>query len=121
MDSLVALSTLIAFLFSTFNTFFGEMVWGARGIEWHTYFDASVIIITFVLTGRCLEEKAKDGTASASAVDGLATEDRPTGYPAEKLEEVPISTIQRGDVIEVRAGKDSGGWCGNPIREVYDR
>lgn len=37
MDSLVALSTLIAFLFSTFNTFFGEMVWGARGIEWHTY------------------------------------------------------------------------------------
>ena len=52
MDSLVALSTLIAFLFSTFNTFFGEMVWGARGIEWHTYFDASVMIITFVLTGR---------------------------------------------------------------------
>ena len=46
MDSLVALSTLIAFLFSTFNTFFGEMVWGARGIEWHTYFDASVMIIT---------------------------------------------------------------------------
>lgn len=65
MDSLVALSTLIAFLFSTFNTFFGEMVWGARGIEWHTYFDASVMIITFVLTGRCLEEKAKDGTASS--------------------------------------------------------
>lgn len=65
MDSLVALSTLIAFLFSTFNTFFGEAVWGARGIEWHTYFDASVMIITFVLTGRCLEEKAKDSTASS--------------------------------------------------------
>ena len=65
MDSLVALSTLIAFLFSTFNTFFGEIVWGARGIEWHTYFDASVMIITFVLTGRCLEEKAKDSTASS--------------------------------------------------------
>ena len=65
MDSLVALSTLIAFLFSTFNTFFGDAVWTARGIEWHTYFDASVMIITFVLTGRCLEEKAKDGTASS--------------------------------------------------------
>ena len=105
MDSLVALSTLIAFLFSTFNTFFGEMVWGARGIEWHTYFDASVMIITFVLTGRCLEEKAKDGTAaSIKQLMGLQpkTARLVTG---EKLEEVPISTIQRGDVIEVRAGE----------------
>ena len=105
MDSLVALSTLIAFLFSTFNTFFGEMVWGARGIEWHTYFDASVMIITFVLTGRCLEEKAKDGTASSiKQLMGLQpkTARLVTG---EKLEEVPISTIQRGDVIEVRAGE----------------
>ena len=49
MDTLVALSTGIAFLFSAFNTFFGEAVWGSRGIEWHTYFDASVMILTFVL------------------------------------------------------------------------
>ena len=105
MDSLVALSTLIAFLFSSFNTFFGEAVWGARGIEWLTYFDASVMIITFVLTGRCLEEKAKDGTA-ASIRQLMGLQPKTARLVAsEKLEEVPISTIQRGDVIEVRAGE----------------
>lgn len=105
MDTLVAFSTLIAFLFSTFNTFWGDETWGARGIEWHTYFDASVMIITFVLTGRCLEERAKDSTASsirqlmglrpktARLVNGTSTE------------EVPLSTISKGDIIEVRAGE----------------
>ena len=113
MDSLVALSTLIAFLFSTFNTFFGEMVWGARGIEWHTYFDASVMIITFVLTGRCLEEKAKDSTASSirqlmgmqPKTARLVTYEKIEGTNDYKMEEVPISTIQIGDMIEVRAGE----------------
>ena len=105
MDSLVALSTLIAFLFSAFNTFFGEMVWGARGIEWHVYFDASVMIITLVLTGRCLEEKAKDGTA-ASIKQLMGLQPKTARLVADgQLEEVPISTIQRGDVIEVRAGE----------------
>jgi len=113
MDSLVALSTLIAFLFSTFNIFFGEMVWGARGIEWHTYFDASVMIITFVLTGRCLEEKAKDSTASSirqlmgmqPKTARLVTREKMEGTNDFKMEEVPISTIQIGDMIEVRAGE----------------
>ncbi|MEE0053874.1 MAG: heavy metal translocating P-type ATPase [Prevotella sp.] len=113
MDSLVALSTLIAFLFSTFNTFFGEMIWGARGIEWHTYFDASVMIITFVLTGRCLEEKAKDSTASSirqlmgmqPKTARLVTREKMEGTNDYKMEEVPISTIQIGDMIEVRAGE----------------
>ena len=113
MDSLVALSTLIAFLFSTFNTFFGEMVWGARGIEWHTYFDASVMIITFVLTGRCLEEKAKDSTASSirqlmgmqPKTARLVTREKMEGTNDYKMEEVPISTSQIGDMIEVRAGE----------------
>ena len=113
MDSLVALSTLIAFLFSTFNTFFGEMVWGARGIEWHTYFDASVMIITFVLTGRCLEEKAKDSTASSirqlmgmqPKTARLVTREKMEGTNDFKMEEVPISTIQIGDMIEVKAGE----------------
>ena len=113
MDSLVALSTLIAFIFSTFNTFFGEMVWGARGIEWHTYFDASVMIITFVLTGRCLEEKAKDSTASSirqlmgmqPKTARLVTYEKIEGTNDYKMEEVPISTIQIGDMIEVRAGE----------------
>ena len=116
MDSLVALSTLIAFLFSTFNTFFGEMVWGARGIEWHTYFDASVMIITFVLAGRCLEEKAKDSTASSirqlmgmqPKTARLVTREKIEGTNDFKMEEVPISTIQIGDMIEVRAGEKIG-------------
>ena len=113
MDSLVAMSTLIAFLFSAFNTFWGEAVWGARGIEWHTYFDASVMIITFVLTGRCLEEKAKDGTAASirqlmglqPKTARLVTREKVEGTDDFKLEEVPISTIAYGDIIEVRAGE----------------
>ena len=105
MDSLVALSTLIAFLFSTFNTFFGDVAWSPYGIEWHTYFDASVMIITFVLTGRCLEEKAKDGTAS-SIKQLMGLQPKTARLLREgNLEEVPISTIERGDVIEVRAGE----------------
>ncbi len=113
MDSLVAMSTLVAFIFSVFNTFFGEQTWGARGIEWHTYFDASVMIITFVLTGRCLEEKAKDGTASSirqlmglqPKTARLVTREKMEGSDDYKMEEVPISTITRGDIIEVRAGE----------------
>lgn len=105
MDSLVALSTIIAFLLSAFNTFWGDDVWGARGIEWHTYFDASVMIITFVLTGRCLEEKAKDSTASSIRhLMGLQPKTARL-IDGDKIEDVPLSTIGRGDVIEVRAGE----------------
>lgn len=105
MDSLVALSTMIAFLLSAFNTFWGDDVWGARGIEWHTYFDASVMIITFVLTGRCLEEKAKDSTASSIRhLMGLQPKTARL-IDGDKIEDVPLSTIGRGDVIEVRAGE----------------
>ena len=105
MDSLVALSTIIAFLLSSFNTFWGDDVWGARGIEWHTYFDASVMITTFVLTGRCLEEKAKDSTASSIRhLMGLQPKTARL-IDGDKIEDVPLSTIGRGDVIEVRAGE----------------
>lgn len=105
MDSLVALSTIIAFLLSSFNTFWGDAVWGTRDIEWHTYFDASVMIITFVLTGRCLEEKAKDSTASSIRhLMGLQPKTARL-IDGDKIEEVPLSTIGRGDVIEVRAGE----------------
>ena len=65
MDTLVTMSTAVSLLFSAFNTFLGDSVWSSCGIEWHTYYDAIVMIITFVLTGRLLEEKAKDGTASS--------------------------------------------------------
>lgn len=115
MDTLVALSTLIAFVFSTFSTFYGQRVWGASGMAWHTYFDASVMIITFVLMGRCLEERAKDSTASSlrhlmglqPKTALLVTCQKPAAdAPATQvLQEVPISTIAIGDVLEVRAGQ----------------
>lgn len=105
MDTLVALSTLIAFLFSVFNTFWGERVWGSRGIAWHTYFDASVMIITFVLTGKLLEEKAKDGTASSIRQMMGMTPKTAHIVDGEKVEEVPISTIEVGDLLEVRTGE----------------
>lgn len=105
MDTLVALSTGIAFVFSTFNTFLGASVWGSRGIEWHTYFDASVMIITFVLTGRLLEEKAKNDTASSiRQLMGLSPK---TAHivSGNETEEIPLSTIALGDLLEVRAGE----------------
>lgn len=105
MDTLVALSTLIAFLFSVFNTFWGERVWGSRGIAWHTYFDASVMIITFVLTGKLLEEKAKDGTASSIRQMMGMTPKTAHIVDGERIEEVPISTIEVGDLLEVRTGE----------------
>ena len=105
MDTLVALSTSISFVFSVFNTFWGDIVWTIRGVEWHTYFDASVMIITFVLTGRLLEEKAKDGTASS--IRELMGMSPKTAHVVndESIEEVPISTIGKGDIIEVRPGE----------------
>ena len=105
MDTLVALSTAVSFLFSVFNTFWGEQVWGSRGMAWHTYYDASVMIITFVLTGRLLEERAKNGTASAiRALMGLQPK---TAHLVDNgtIADTPISALQPGDTIEVRAGE----------------
>ena len=105
MDTLVAMSTAISFLFSVFNTFWGESFWGSRGIENHTYYDASVMIITFVLTGRMLEERAKKGTASAiRALMGLA---RKTAHVVNgnDVDDVPIATLEKGDTIEIRQGE----------------
>lgn len=105
MDTLVAMSTLISFLFSVFNTFWGDSFWGSRGIENHTYYDASVMIITFVLTGRVLEERAKSSTASAiRALMGMAPK---TAHliNGDRIDEVPIAALGSGDIIEVRAGE----------------
>lgn len=105
MDTLVALSTLIAFLFSAFSTFWGEHAWSGHGIGWHTYFDASSMIIAFVLTGRLLEEKAKDGAAS-SIRQLMGMSPKTARIVSEgKLEEVPVATIEVGDVLEVRPGE----------------
>ena len=105
MDTLVALSTGISFLFSTFNTFWGESYWGAQGIEWHTYFDASVMIITFVLTGRLMEERAKHSTASAIR-DLMSLTPKTARLVVDgSTVDAPISALQPGDTIEVRAGE----------------
>ena len=111
MDMLVAMSTAISFIFSVFNTFWGDSFWTPRGIAWHTYYDASVMIISFVLTGRLLEERAKNSTASAiRSLMGLAPKTaRIEQYSAEtkqmELCEVPVATLGKGDIVEVRAGE----------------
>lgn len=105
MDTLVALSTGISFIFSVFNTFWGNDFWGSRGIENHTYFDASVMIITFVLTGRLLEERAKQGTAgSIRSLMGLQPK---TAHCIndDTLVDIPISAVQKGDLLEARPGE----------------
>ncbi len=112
MDSLVTLSTAITFLFSAFNTFWGDATWSARGIVWHTYFDAVTMIIAFVLTGRLIEEKAKDSTASSlrqlmglSPKTARVVQKKKPVDGDETGEMVPISTIEKGDILEVRAGE----------------
>lgn len=105
MDTLVALSTGISFVFSCINTFWGDALWGSCGIAWHTYFDASVMIITFVLTGRLLEERAKDATAaSIRRLMGMQPKTARL-VDGDHVDEVPIATIAKGDVLEVRAGE----------------
>lgn len=104
MDTLVAMSTGVSFAFSVFNTFWGDGFWNARGLANHTYYDASVMIITFVLTGRVLEERAKHGTAAAiRSLMGLQPKTARLVSGGETTD-VPISTLEKGDVIEVRPG-----------------
>ena len=105
MDTLVALSTAIAFLFSVFNTFWGDMVWTSRGITNSVWFDATTMITAFVLTGRLLEERAKGGTASSiRSLMGLAPKTAHLVTDGE-LSDVPIATIRPRDMLEVRTGE----------------
>ena len=115
MDTLVVLSTGIAFMMSVVNTFWGERLWGRHGIVWQTYYDTPVMIITFVLTGRLIEERARKTTAgairhlmglapkTARVYRGETTAEDGTRSPI--LEEVPLSTITVGDVVEMRPGE----------------
>lgn len=105
MDTLVAMSTLMSFGFSVFNTFWGSSFWGSRGIEWHTYYDASVMIVTFVLTGRSLEERAKKSTASAiRSLMGLVPRMAHIVSNGD-VADVPLAAVSVGDVVEVRKGE----------------
>jgi len=105
MDTLVALSTGVAYLFSVFNTLFPTF-WLNRGVEPHVYFEASAVIICFILTGRLLEEKAKRGTSSAirklmNLRPATVTVVRADG----KMEEIAVETVVVGDRIAVKPGE----------------
>ncbi|RRB15654.1 copper-translocating P-type ATPase [Larkinella knui] len=104
MDTLVALSTGIAFLFSTFNTF-NPQFWHARGIHPHVYFETAAVIITFILLGKLLEERAKSNTSSAiKKLMGLQPKTvRIVENEAEI--EVPVASVRVGQVIVVRPGE----------------
>ncbi|WP_047418645.1 cation-translocating P-type ATPase [Cellulophaga sp. Hel_I_12] len=104
MDTLVALSTGIAFIFSVFNTFFPEF-WLSRGIEPHVYYEAATVIITFISLGKLLEEKAKSNTSSAiKKLMGLQPKTLKIIENGEE-KEIPISSVQVGQTILVRPGE----------------
>ena len=104
MDPLVALSTSIAFLFSLFNTLCPGF-WLGKGLEPHVYYEASGVIIAFVLLGKLMEERAKNSTSSA--IKGLMGLQPKTARLVTdgREEEVPISNLQVGNVVSVRPGE----------------
>lgn len=104
MDTLVALSTGAAYLFSIFNLLFPQF-WESRGLEAHVYFETAGVVVAFILLGKLLEEKAKGKTSSAiKKLMGLqpSTVMRINNDVAE---EVPIAAVQPGDVLMVRPGE----------------
>lgn len=105
MDTLIALSTFIAFAFSALVTFGASTNSFLSHLNGHVYYDASVMIITFALTGRVLEERAKKSTSTAiRSLLGLTPK---VAHVVDegKIIDVPLSTLQRGDIIEVRMGE----------------
>ena len=104
MDTLVALSTGIAYLFSLFNLFFPQF-WLARGVEPHVYFEASSVIIAFILLGRLLEERAKRNTSAAiRKLMGLQPK-TVTVWTSEGERILPITAIRQGDTVVVKPGE----------------
>ena len=104
MDTLVALSTGIAYLFSVFNLFFPAF-WLERGIKPHVYFEASSVIIAFIMLGRLLEERAKRNTSAAiRKLIGLQPK-TVTIYTSEGERILPVTAIRQGDVVVVKPGE----------------
>lgn len=105
MDTLVALSTSIAYLFSLFNLLFPDF-WLSRGVQPHVYFEASSVIVAFILLGRLLEEKAKgETTSSLKKLIGLQPKNAITVGADGRLTEIPISRIRTGDLLIVHPGE----------------
>ncbi|HYG04273.1 MAG TPA: heavy metal translocating P-type ATPase, partial [Chryseosolibacter sp.] len=104
MDTLVALSTGIAFLFSTFNTFFPEF-WHARGLHAHVYYEAAAVIIAFISLGKTLEEKARWNTSSAiKKLMGMQPKTVRV-IVDESEQEISIAAVNVGDIVLVRPGE----------------
>lgn len=104
MDTLVALSTGIAFIYSVFNTVFPDF-WHARGIHPHVYYEAATVIITFISLGKLLEEKAKSNTSSAiKKLMGLQPKTLKVIVNGQEVE-MPIASVQVDNTIVVRPGE----------------
>ncbi|MEO8236168.1 MAG: heavy metal translocating P-type ATPase [Flavobacterium sp.] len=104
MDTLVALSTGIAYIFSAFNTFFPEF-WHAKGLHAHVYFEAASVIIAFISIGKLLEEKAKSNTSSAlKKLIGLQPKTVRIKVNGTETE-IPVSEVQIADSIVVKPGE----------------
>ncbi|MBQ5984753.1 MAG: copper-translocating P-type ATPase [Bacteroidales bacterium] len=111
MDTLVALSVLISWLFSAFNLFFPQ-VWTSRGLQPHLYFESSAMILAFILIGRLLEEKAKHSTTGAIRKLRTLQPDEVTvkrvevidGVPLVKETILPVDQVVPGDVVIVKPG-----------------
>ena len=105
MDTLVALSTGIAYLFSLFNMLFPQF-WLSRGIHPHVYFEAASVIIAFILLGRLLEERAKGNTSSAiKKLIGLQPKTVTIIKESGEQQIIPIDQIQKGDILSVKPGE----------------
>jgi Cu2+-exporting ATPase len=104
MDTLVALSTSITFLFSLFNTAYPEF-WTSKGLEAHVYYEAAGVIIAFILIGKLLEEKAKHSTSSAIR-SLISLQPKTARKVTDGVEnEVEISTLITGDIISIHPGE----------------
>lgn len=105
MDTLVALSTGIAYLFSAFNTLYPEF-WHSRGLHAHVYFEAAAVVIAFILLGKLLEERAKASTSSAiKKLMGLQPKTVTVIHHGGHTMEVPVEQVKVGDVILVKPGE----------------
>lgn len=105
MDTLVALSTGVAYLFSVFNTLFPGF-WHRRGLQGHVYFEAAAIVIAFILLGKLLEERAKANTSAAiKKLMGLQPATVTVVLEGGRLAEIPVAQVRIGDVLMVRPGE----------------
>lgn len=104
MDTLVALSTGTAYIFSVFNTLYPDF-WHDRGLHGHVYFEAAAVVIAFILLGKLLEDKAKGNTSSAlKKLIGLQPKTVTIVFNNEQRE-LPISDVRVGDEILVKPGE----------------